>query len=104
MFISNPFAELSASVPSTVMQTYVVVMVRRNSAPSAKSSTTKLLSSAGESASMSGGGDIPPSSQKTANSGIPASLHESIRRTHRPTQARASPGLLPLLLFLVEES
>ena len=26
MFISNPFAELSASVPSTVMQTYVVVM------------------------------------------------------------------------------
>jgi hypothetical protein len=26
MFISNPFAELSASVPPTVMQTYVVVM------------------------------------------------------------------------------
>ena len=27
MFTSNPFAELSASVPPTVMQTYVVVMV-----------------------------------------------------------------------------
>src|SRR5438094_1902770 len=26
MFTSNPFAELSASVPPTVMQTYVVVM------------------------------------------------------------------------------
>jgi hypothetical protein len=26
MFTSNPFAELSASVPATVMQTYVVVM------------------------------------------------------------------------------
>ena len=27
MFTSNPFAELSASIPPTVMQTYVVVMV-----------------------------------------------------------------------------
>ena len=27
MFTSNPFAELSASVPPTVMQTYVVVMI-----------------------------------------------------------------------------
>ena len=26
MFTTNPFAELSASVPPTVMQTYVVVM------------------------------------------------------------------------------
>ena len=26
MFTSNPFAELSASVPPAVMQTYVVVM------------------------------------------------------------------------------
>ena len=27
MFTSNPFAELSASIPPTVMQTYVVVMI-----------------------------------------------------------------------------
>ena len=27
MFTSNPFAELSASIPPAVMQTYVVVMV-----------------------------------------------------------------------------
>jgi hypothetical protein len=30
---------------------------------------------------MLGGGDIPPSSQKTADSGILDSPHESIRRT-----------------------
>src|SRR5208283_5018648 len=57
---------------------------RRSSAPSSKSFNTKLLSSAGESASMSGG-DIPPSSQKTDDSGILPSPHESIRRTYRPT-------------------
>ena len=27
MFTSNPFAELSASIPPTIMQTYIVVMV-----------------------------------------------------------------------------
>src|SRR5208337_2678596 len=70
---------------------------RRSSAPSSKSFNTKLLSSAGESASMSGG-DIPPSSQKTDDSGILPSPHESIRRTYRPTPSQRSPGLLPLLL------
>src|SRR5271165_5586928 len=69
---------------------------RRSSAPSSKSFNTKLLSSAGESASMSGG-DIPPSSQKTDDSGILPSPHESIRRTYRPTPSQRSPGLLPLL-------
>ena len=27
MFTSNPFAELSASIPPAVMQTYVVIMI-----------------------------------------------------------------------------
>ena len=27
MFTSNPFAELSASIPAAVMQTYVIVMI-----------------------------------------------------------------------------
>ena len=27
MFTSNPFAELSASIPPTIMQAYVVVMI-----------------------------------------------------------------------------
>ena len=27
VFTSNPFAELSASIPPTVMQTYIVVMI-----------------------------------------------------------------------------
>src|SRR5271165_7224902 len=60
---------------------------RRSSAPSSKSFNTKLLSSAGESASMSGG-DTPPSSQKTDDSGILPSPHESIRRTYRQASVR----------------
>src|SRR5271166_1201908 len=72
-------------------------IVRRNSACSCKSFNTKLFSSVGESVSMSLGGDIPPSSQKTADSGIPASPHESIGRTYDQTPNQRSPRLLPPL-------
>ena len=64
-------------------------IARRNSACSSKSLNTKLFSSVGESASMSGGGDIPPSSQKTANSGILYRHPKSIRRTHKPDAHRS---------------
>src|SRR5271165_363625 len=73
-------------------------IVRRNSACSCKSFNTKLFSSVGESVSMSLGGDIPPSSQKTADSGIPASPHESIGRTYDQTPSQRSPRLLPPLV------
>ncbi len=71
--------------------------IRRSSAPSSKCFDTRLFSSAGESASMSSGGDIPPSSQKTADSGILPSPYELTRRSYRPTPSRPTPGLLPLL-------
>src|SRR5271166_2282412 len=76
-------------------------IVRRNSACSCKSFNTKLFSSVGESVSMSLGGDIPPSSQKTADSGIPASPHESIGRTYDQTPNQRSPRLLPPLPQIV---
>ena len=74
---------------------------RRSSAPSSKSRNTKLLSSAGESASRSGGGDIPLSSQKTADSEILDSPHESIGRTYSQAPRQRSPRVLPRLRFAV---